>query len=35
MNKNNKQLPLHKQIATGGKPRNYKGMQGSISKGKN
>lgn len=32
--KNISNLPLHKQIALGAKPKGYKGMQGSIT-GKN
>lgn len=34
VNKQNKALPLHKRIATGGKPSGYKGMQGGVAKGK-
>lgn len=29
-NKNKKQLPMHKYIATGGDPKNYKGAAGNV-----
>lgn len=35
MNKQNiSKLPIHKQIALGRSPKEYRGMQGSITKAK-